>query len=263
MSIIVKNVTFRYSGQDKDALTNAHLECDSRGICVIVGRSGVGKSTLISLLAGIYLVGDSVVDTYAGEVSVDGYKPSEILGPHLGSWVPQTPVLLDHLSVLGNVLLPTTIAGGSKPDTTEATEMLEKLGLKRYSESRPRELSGGMRTKVSLLRALISKPKYLFLDEPFVSLDLMNCLLIYDLLKAERSKAGLTTILSTHNIPEAALLADRIIEMSNITVGDKPLTAISVVENQAVLSSNPDTVACLSAARLSAMQIEKRLFLAS
>jgi NitT/TauT family transport system ATP-binding protein len=261
MSIIVRDVTFRYAGQDKDALTNACLECDSCGISVVVGRSGVGKSTLISLLAGIYLIGDSVVDTYVGEISIDGHKPSKILGPHMGSWVPQTPVLLDHLSVLGNVLLPTTIAGESTADATKAKEMLKKLGLE-YPESRPRDLSGGMRTRVCLVRALVSRPKYLFLDEPFVSLDLMNRLLIYRLLRAERSKGGLTTVLSTHDIPEAVLLGDRIIEMSNVMTGHKPATEIVTVENQAILSSNGGVEACLRAAREAAGPIEKRLFLA-
>jgi ABC-type nitrate/sulfonate/bicarbonate transport system ATPase subunit len=256
----VENLSFKYSRKIEYALRDASVECPLDGINAIVGRSGVGKSTLISLLAGIYLVGDSVVGEYEGQIHINGLTPAEIRGPAIVSWVPQVPVLLDHLSVLGNVLLPITIAGVIGEEKVRASKLLQDLGLERYYDSRPRELSVGMKTRVSLLRALISKPRHLFLDEPFVSLDLKNRWRIYELLRADRGVANLATILTTHDIPEATILADRIIVMSKTNGGP---TIMRVVANKAMLDSGANSDVCLKTARDAAASIEEQLFLLS
>jgi NitT/TauT family transport system ATP-binding protein len=253
----VENVSFKYSREKEYALRGASVVCSLDGISAIVGRSGVGKSTLISLLAGIYVVGDPLVGEYEGQILVDGRTPGEIRGPALVSWVPQMPALLDHMRILQNVLLPTTIAGTTGDEKIRAGNLLKDLGLDGYSNSRPRQLSVGMNTRVSLLRALISKPRYLFLDEPFVSLDLKNRWRIYELLRKDRSRVNVTTILTTHDIPEATILADRIIVLSK----NRGSTTISVVANEAKLDSGQTSDVCLKTAREAAASIEKQLFL--
>lgn len=254
--IDVENLSFRYSGKKAYALRQATFQCKSDGITVVVGRSGVGKSTLVSLLAGIYVPEDSVVGELEGKILIDGRPPTWLCGPEVVSWVPQTPILLDHLSVLENVVLPLTIDNRCPNDKEKARIMLKQLGLQKYEDSRPRELSGGMKTRVSLLRALISMPKYLFLDEPFISLDLRTRLYIYRFIQTLRHGANTTTVLTTHNIPEATLLADRIIVLQQID--DK--TVVRELSNEAKLVHDEGTAVCLEKARQAAVKIEEQLF---
>lgn len=259
----VNNLNFKYYREPRHALREVSFECQSAGIIAIVGMSGVGKSTLISVLAGIYTPGDKwLVDEFTGKILLDGYQPGRNCGPDLISWVPQVPALLDHRSVLNNILLPLTIGRVvSKSDRDNAETLLQHLRLERRSGSRPRDLSGGEKTRVSVLRALISRPTYLFLDEPFISLDLGNRLLIYKLLRkmrAEDTKDPTTTVLTTHNIPEATLLANRIIIMK----GGDTKTNIQVWEHTPVLASGEtDDAACLKRAREAAAPVEEQLLL--
>lgn len=257
----VNNLNVKYKDEEEYALREVSFECESAGVIAIVGRSGVGKSTLISVLAGIYTLGDSLVEI-EGKILLDGHEPGRYCGPNRISWVPQVPVLLDHLRVLENVLLPLTIPDVSPSDSNEAEILLRRLDLKaNYHKSRPRDLSGGEKTRVSLVRALISHPKYLFMDEPFISLDLGNRLLIYELLREKRARdtnCPTTTVLTTHNMPEATLLADRIIIMKD----GETKTEIQVRQNNTVLAAgekvNGDR---LRRAREEAAKIEKQLFL--
>jgi ABC-type nitrate/sulfonate/bicarbonate transport system ATPase subunit len=96
--------------------------------------------------------------------------------------VPQEPVLLDYLSVFDNVLLPLSIDGATDLDRSTGQRLSHDLGIEKHADDRPRALNGGEKTRVSLARALVSKPSYLFLDEPFVELDLMRGGGIYSVL---------------------------------------------------------------------------------
>src|ERR1017187_2414459 len=169
--LIVRDVTFRYSGKAEYALRGVSFSCALQGIISMVGESGVGKSTLIALIAGIYDHRDPMVANFGGEIVIGGKAPCALRGASTVSWVPQVAVLLDHLNIVDNVLLPLTIGSRAKPDVEKAMSLLRFLGLMDYCNARPRDLSGGMKTRVSLARALVSEPKYLFLDEPFVGLD--------------------------------------------------------------------------------------------
>jgi|CXWL01.1.fsa_nt_gi NitT/TauT family transport system ATP-binding protein len=255
----VERVSVRYARKDRYALKEVSLNCDLTGITALVGRSGVGKTTLIAMVAGIYGRGDPAIDKYSGNILVNGQCPSTMRGPRKVSWVPQVPVLLEHLTVIENVLLPLTLDGKARvdADAEKADKLLTDLGLYANRKSRPKELSGGMRAIVSLARALVSKPEYLFLDEPFVGLDLMSRWKIYRLLCEERRCKGLVTVMTTHNIPEAVILSDRIIVVVKTDAG---LTLASVSENKAELSVNVDPCVCLAAARATAKQIEEKVF---
>lgn len=265
----VNDLSFKYKDEQRYALRKISFKCESEGVIAIIGRSGVGKSTLISVLAGIYTSGDRwLVGEFTGEILLDGYEPGRNCGPNLISWVPQVPVLLDHLSVLDNVLLPLTIIKDVSPsESKEAEALLNRLDLKvDYRKSRPRDLSGGEKTRVSLVRALISQPKYLFMDEPFISLDLGNRQRIYELLREKRAgntNGPTTTVLTTHNIPEAFLLANQIIIMEKKNdETDETKMEVRVESNKPRLAADGgDRGVHLKAAREAAARIEKSLFL--
>jgi len=254
--IEVADVCFRYKHQKELAICDLTFGCESGGVTALVGNSGVGKSTLIALLAGMYLASDNTVAEHRGAIHIDGREPRELRGPAMVSWVPQHPVLLDHLDVVGNILLPTKIAGRFDDAKDRCRSLLAELGLEKEAACRPRQLSGGMRTRVSLARALITRPRYLFLDEPFSSLDLGNRWKMYTFLRESRQSSELTTVITTHNIPEAMLIADRVAMMRR----EDGKTTVSVDERDPAQRTGT-AAEMLAEARRRAASIEAALFL--
>lgn len=256
--IDVSGVTFSY-GRRREiaAIRELSFCCESFGITALVGGSGVGKSTLLALLAGIHVMGDVTVGEYRGTISFDGRSPRDFRKPSMVSWVPQQALLLDHLDVRENVRLPTRIDAALNYGAAErCEELLRTLGLESVADRRPRELSGGMRTRASLARALITNPTYLFLDEPFSSLDLGNRWKLYEFLRKERGHRESRTVFTTHNIPEAMLVSDRVLMMAL----EKDRTTIAVRENTPP-SAGATAAKALTQARLSAATVEEILFL--
>lgn len=258
--IEVTSLSFRYLASERYALRDLSFACDSSGITVAVGRSGIGKSTLIALMAGIFLPTDKLVAEFDGSISINKLTPDRLRGPRVVSWVPQAPLLLDHLSVLENIILPMSITGAGdtslRESRAEAKRLLKKMDLAGIESYRPRELSGGMMTRVSLLRALISRPRYLFLDEPFKGLDLVNRWTIYESIRDLRGNGGLTTFLTTHDIPEATVMADRILLIQDQT--DRTV-ARTIPNNPIPLGAYRDGEG-LEKARAAAAPIEHLLF---
>lgn len=213
--IELRNLSCRYASRTEYVLKNLTFCCAAPGISVVAGPSGVGKSTLMSLLAGIHQAGDPVIGDLRGGILIFGKAPAELHRDRQISWVPQNPVLLDHLTVQENIMLPLTIPRNKPEEASRlASHLIQELELESFANARPRELSGGMKTRAALIRALITNPRVLFLDEPFVSLDLQNRWRIYRILLKLRSDENQTTILSTHNIPEAVILGNRLLILS-------------------------------------------------
>ena len=186
----------------------------SRGTTVaFVGPSGCGKSTLLKLIAGL-------VSATTGAVTVDG-RP--VAGPlkNVGMAF-QNPVLLPWRSVLDNLLLPLEILRENgdprAPDRArwrdKAIALLATVGLAGAEHRQPRELSGGMRQRVSLCRALIHEPALLLLDEPFAALDAFTREEMWELHQALRAQREFTGVLVTHDLREAVFLAGTIYVMS-------------------------------------------------
>lgn len=234
MSIEICELSFKYKTASKYAIWRATCRAESHGTTAIVGRSGVGKSTLMALMSGIYNERDELVGALEGHVTINGCSPNTLRGPQVISWVPQSPALLDHMTVAENVTLPLTIDRRQQDLKEEMNgcceRILEKLEMRDQINARPRELSGGMRTRVAMARALISRPKYLFLDEPFVGLDVASRWIMCRLLREERSSSAYCTVLTTHEIPEAMLLADRVLIIGR----ERDATTIEVVNNRPV-----------------------------
>jgi NitT/TauT family transport system ATP-binding protein len=172
----------------------------------ILGPSGCGKSTLLMIAAGL-------LPASSGNVAVDGRvitRPRTDIGI-----VFQSPVLLEWRTALGNVMLQ---AEAKKLERVaaerRARELLAAVGLAGFEEKYPHELSGGMRQRVSLCRALIHNPPQLLMDEPFGALDaLTRDQLVLDLLQIWNERR-MTVLFITHSVPEAVFLSDRIVVMT-------------------------------------------------
>ena len=208
-AVTLANVSKTYvtrEGLPVHALDTINLDMTPGSFVACVGPSGCGKSTMLSLLAGL-------VPSTEGEIRIDGEVVSKA-HPKVGV-VFQSDLLLYWRTVLQNVLLPLEI----KRQKTEAShdqvlELLKQVGLEGFSDKYPSELSGGMRQRVALSRALIQEPGLLLMDEPFAALDaLTREKLIIDL-EAMWLRLGNTVLFITHGIDEAVFLADRVIVMS-------------------------------------------------
>ena len=180
------------------ALTGTSLQVGRGEFVALLGPSGCGKSTLLRLIAGLDQPDE-------GTVTWD-------LPPRLGV-VFQDPTLLPWASAIDNVRLPLRLHGVSRTEQTRrATGALAQVGLDAFANARPRELSGGMRMRVSIARALATDPSVLLMDEPFAALDeFTRHSLQHDLRQQQGDR---TIIFVTHSIYEAAYLATRVVVMS-------------------------------------------------
>jgi len=172
----------------------------------IVGPSGCGKSTLMRLIAGLEPL-------TSGTILIDG---KAVAGPieDVGI-VFQKDLLLDWRTVIENVLLPAELKGIDKKAARQrALDLLDELGVAAFAEHHPWQLSGGMRQRVSIARALLASPSMMFLDEPFSALDAMTRDQMNVLLQQVQSAEHVTTLLITHSILEAVFVADRVLVMS-------------------------------------------------
>ena len=180
------------------ALDDVDLTVDSGEFVSVVGPSGCGKSTLLRLASGL----DSPT---SGQVDVASKRVGFVF---------QDPTLMPWTTVFGNVYLPLKLHGMSKADARpHIMETLALVGLADFAEAFPRELSGGMKMRVSIARALVTNPKLLLMDEPFAALDeITRQKLNDDVLKLWRS-SGVTVVFVTHSVFESAYLSNRIVVM--------------------------------------------------
>jgi NitT/TauT family transport system ATP-binding protein len=172
----------------------------------ILGPSGCGKSTLLMIVAGLIPASDGLVAVESKPVD----RPRTSIGI-----VFQSPVLLEWRTALGNVMLQTEARGFDRRTAERrARELLASVGLAGFEDKYPHELSGGMRQRVSLCRALIHEPDQLLMDEPFGALDsLTRDQLVLDLQQLWMAQ-HMTVLFITHSIAEAVFLSDRVIVMS-------------------------------------------------
>jgi NitT/TauT family transport system ATP-binding protein len=191
------------------ALRGVNLDLAAGEFASLLGPSGCGKSTLLRIIAGLAGPSAGTVEWPTSTHNVSG-QPEPDLG-----FVFQDPTLLPWASALRNVMLPLILERAPKGEAeAKAAEMLALVGLKGFEKAYPRELSGGMRMRVSIARALVTRPKILLLDEPFAALDEITRHKLNDDLLALWWQYRFTVVFVTHSVFESVYLSQRIVVMA-------------------------------------------------
>jgi len=189
------------------ALQNMSLDIGQGEFLSLLGPSGCGKSTALRIIAGL---GDATSGTVAWPSTEAAARPQNEIG-----FVFQEPTLMPWATVFNNVWLPLRLRGVSKASArAEVMNALAMVGLEKFADSYPRELSGGMKMRVSIARALITKPKLLLMDEPFAALDEITRFRLNNDLLHLWETFGWTVIFVTHSVFESVYLSERIVVMA-------------------------------------------------
>ncbi len=212
------NMVFHTKQGRFEALRNINLQVKQGEFVSIIGHSGCGKSTVLNLIAGLLEPTDGLLFCAGREIAGPGPERAVVFQNHS---------LLPWLSCFDNVYLAVErvfSASESKAQMRARTSaVLELVGLSHAAEKRPGEISGGMKQRVGIARALAMEPKVLLLDEPFGALDALTRAHLQDELMGIMAKSGCTAVMVTHDVDEAVLLSDRIVMMTNgpaATIGE-------------------------------------------
>jgi NitT/TauT family transport system ATP-binding protein len=188
------------------AVTDVNLTIHPGEFVSVVGPSGCGKSTLLRIAGGLMQPSEGIVSFFGEPIS----KPRRDV-----SIVFQDAVMLPWLNILQNVTLPVKLAGGDMSKAKDkAMELLKRVGLAAFALQPPKNLSGGMRQRAGIVRALMNEPKALLMDEPFGALDALTREQMNFDLAHIAEYTGCSVLLITHGISEAVLLGDRVVVMS-------------------------------------------------
>jgi NitT/TauT family transport system ATP-binding protein len=206
MSIVVNNVTQEFNyGLKTKALDNISFSIRESEFLCIIGPSGCGKTTLLKIIAGL-------ITPSRGSIQFTGQNSDN---RHPCAMVFQQQGLFPWMTVLENVAFGLEMQKVPQKERIQiATSAINRVGLEGFLHAYPHELSGGMRQRVAILRAFISKPQVLLMDEPFGSLDAQLRALMQEDLLSTWAKDPITIIYITHDIEESILLGDRILVMS-------------------------------------------------
>jgi NitT/TauT family transport system ATP-binding protein len=205
--VSMRNVSKQFSNGTL-ALKDMSLDVRRGEFLSLLGPSGCGKSTALRIIAGLGAASAGSIDWPSSKINARGLPEGDI------GFVFQEPTLMPWQTVWGNVYLPLRLQRVSKSDANGVImETLASVGLADFTKSYPRELSGGMKMRVSIARALVTKPRLLLMDEPFAALDeITRQRLNDDVLRLWR-ETGITVIFVTHSVFESAFLSNRIVVM--------------------------------------------------
>src|SRR5215217_1462653 len=210
--------TFARGAQVSEVLRDITLGVDQGEFVSIIGHSGCGKTTLLNIVAGLVPVTRGAVLLENREVNDPGPDRAVVFQNHS---------LLPWLTVYDNVRLAVDKVFGGKKSRTERHDWvmhnLDLVQMGHAKDKRPAEISGGMKQRVGIARALAMEPKVLLLDEPFGALDALTRANLQDSVMQIHAKLGNTVLMVTHDVDEAVLLSDRIVMMTNgpaAVVGD-------------------------------------------
>ncbi len=198
----MQSVDKTFNGQI-NALRHMSLTVNEGDLISLLGPSGCGKSTVLRLIAGL-------MRPTSGRITWEGGQGADDLGV-----VFQEPTLMPWATVMQNVWLPFRLRGKSLASVRSQIEAALKLvGLENFAAAYPRELSGGMKMRVSIARALVTNPRLILMDEPFAALDEITRQKLNNDLLALKAAIGCTIIFVTHSVFESVFLSDRILVMA-------------------------------------------------
>ncbi len=204
----IRNVSKLFSNGTL-AIQGVNLDLAAGEFVSLLGPSGCGKSTLLRIIAGLGLPSSGTVDWPSSPYTAAG-SPEPGLG-----FVFQDPTLMPWSNAIRNVMLPLVLGGTDRRDAEgRAAEMLQLVGLEGFERAYPRELSGGMKMRVSIARGLVTRPKILLMDEPFAALDEITRHKLNDDLLALWWKHRFTAVFVTHSVFESVYLSNRIVVMA-------------------------------------------------
>ncbi len=204
-TVALNNLSYFYAGNGSrvEALRNITFSAEKGDICAIIGPSASGKSTLLYIMAGL-------LPFESGAVLINGERPFP--GQRTTSLILQNYGLLPWKTIWENVILGLVIRRIAKKDIrAEGERILKEMGLAGLAGRYPAELSGGQQQRVAIARSLATEPELLLMDEPFSSLDALTREAMQEVLQTILRARGLTVMLVTHSIEEAAFLGRRII----------------------------------------------------
>jgi NitT/TauT family transport system ATP-binding protein len=243
-AVEARDVAFTYPDGRAPVVEEISFAVAPGEFVVLIGANGTGKSTLLRLLGGLIVPA-------TGSVAIDGRAITEP-DPRVG-FVFQEPRLLPWRSVLDNVAFPLELAGWTHVQReARAREALRLVGLPDIDDDRPHQLSGGMRQRAAIARALVLEPAVLLLDEPFSALDALTRERFNVQLQAVWRETGTSIVLVTHSIPEAVFLADRILVLAGRPgriVGEVP----DLIAHPRDLADLDAELAAITAARVRAL----------
>jgi nitrate/nitrite transport system ATP-binding protein len=227
------------------ALRDIHLEVQRGEFITLIGHSGCGKSTLLNLIAGLLKPSSGVLLCDNREIHEPGPERAVVFQNHS---------LLPWLSCFENVYLGVESVFGRrefKPKLIDRTEAaLELVGMSHASAKRPQEISGGMKQRIGIARALAMEPKVLLMDEPFGALDALTRARLQDELLKIVARTQSTVLMVTHDVDEAVLLSDRVVMMTNgpaATIGEILPVNLPRPRSRVELAENADYIAARKA----------------
>lgn len=202
------SMVYRENGADVKALSNVNIDIQKGEFISLLGPSGCGKTTLLRIIADL-------LEPSSGNVSVCGQSPRATRLQQKYGIVFQSPVLYDWRTVRKNIRLPLELMKVAKAEQSRRIEgLLDLVGLSKFADHYPHQLSGGMQQRVGIARALAIQPEILLMDEPFSALDeFTREKLNEDVLRIWR-KTNKTVVFVTHNIAESVFMSDRVCVLS-------------------------------------------------
>jgi nitrate/nitrite transport system ATP-binding protein len=224
------------------ALRDINLNVAQGEFVTLIGHSGCGKSTLLNLIAGLLKATSGALFCDRREIAAPGPERGVVFQNHS---------LLPWLSCFDNVHLAVERVFGATENSTQLkarTEAaLDLVGMSHALHKRPHEISGGMKQRVGIARALAMEPKVLLMDEPFGALDALTRARLQDELLGIVVRTGSTVVMVTHDVDEAVLLSDRIVMMTNgpaATIGEIVTVPIERPRERVALAEDPTYVHC-------------------
>ena len=190
---------------ERDVLKDLSFDVQSGEILTLLGPSGCGKTTILRLIAGLDQADHGAIT-----------RPPALQRRGAIGYVFQDATLMPWASAQANVALPLLLQGETRAHAkTRATQMLERVGLSTFANAAPHELSGGMKMRVALARALITEPALLLMDEPFAALDEITRHSLNDSMLSLVRDSSTSVVFVTHSVSEAAYLSDRVLVLSH------------------------------------------------